>query len=420
MSAPQIAEDAVRATGWWSIGEPRVLAGLETRDRLDLAAHQAIHGAAAKLTRSELEQACDQVALLGRGGAGFPVAVKLRSMPPRGRSAVIVNGSESEPASAKDRLLMRRAPHLVLDGLAVVGHALHSSDLSIAVHDQAAEQSLRAAIAERGESRRVRVVRTPGRFVSGEARAVIHGLEGKPALPSGRRILPTESGLNGRPTFLSNAETFAQIALMARLGRHYADTGVSEEPGTTLLTVGGAVARPGVVEVPIGVPLRIVLEAAGAAADSTILLGGYHGTFVDDPASVVLSRPHLKGTGLVLGAGVVAVLSPNTCALAEVEAVSGYLASQSAGQCGPCVFGLPAIANDLRRLRLGQADALDNLRRHAGIVTGRGACAHPDGLARLIGSFLTTFPDEVELHRRHGGCGKSYRAELPLATGGLR
>lgn len=401
---------------WW-VGQPRLLAGLDVLARLDLAAHRSIHGDLVALRRDELEHLADSVRLLGRGGAGFPVARKLRSLPASGVRAVIVNGAESEPASGKDRVLMRRVPHLVLDGLVLVARAVRAREAMVVVHDREAEASLRAAIGERRDRVKIRVIATVGRFVSGEARAVIRGAEGKLAIPPGRRAIPTQRGMFGRPTFLSNAETFAQLALLARLGRAYADTGVSTEPGTTLLTVGGAVTRPGVVEVPLGMPLALLLEAAGSPTGSAVLMGGYHGAFVSNPSSVTLSRPALADMGLTLGAGVVLVLSPDTCALAEVESVAAYLASESAGQCGPCVFGLPAIATDVGRLRRGDGSAWIDLQRHLGVVAGRGACAHPDGASRFVASALGAFPAEIHAHLTVGTCGRPHRHELPLPTG---
>jgi NADH:ubiquinone oxidoreductase subunit F (NADH-binding) len=400
---------------WW-IGEPRLMAGLGSTWRLARADHASVHGVMTLLAREELEHLSDVMRLLGRGGAGFPVARKLRSLPKSGVRAVIVNGAESEPASGKDRLLLRRTPHLVLDGLALVTHAVRARTAIVAVHDGEAEASLRDAIAERRDGIKIRVIATPGRFVSGEARAVIRGAEGKAALPPGRRVIPTEHGLFGGPTFLSNAETFAQLAVVARMGSRYADSGIASEPGTTLLTVGGAVARPGVVEVPIGTPLPLLLRAAGSRPGSKVLLGGYHGTFASDPHDLLLSRSDLAARGQTLGAGVVLALSPETCALAEVEAVAAYLARESAGQCGPCVFGLPAIARDLRRLRHGAPMAMADLQRHLGAVAGRGACAHPDGAARFVASALAAFPDEMRAHTIAGTCGRPFRSELPLPS----
>jgi NADH:ubiquinone oxidoreductase subunit F (NADH-binding) len=409
---PAAAHDVVRERSW-TIGTPRLTAGLDRWARLTLGEHLHVHGALPQLRRGQLEELTDQVRLLGRGGAAFPVAAKLRALPARHVRAVVVNGAESEPASGKDRMLLRRVPHLVLDGADVVARAVGAREIVVVVHDEAAEESVRRAIVERGTSR-ISVVPLPGRFVSGEARAVIKAAEGLPAVPHGRRTLPTDQGLFGGPTFLSNTETYAQLAVLARLGHAYADTGVSVEPGTTLVALGGSMANPGIVEIPTGMPLAVLLQAAGVAPDAHILLGGYHGMFVPDVHDIILSRPDLKSRGLSLGAGVVLAVSQRTCALAEVEAAMTYLAAESAGQCGPCVFGLPSLVDDLRRLRHGTHHAGVDLNRHLGVIPGRGACAHPDGATRFVRSALHALSAEVQLHASGRGCGRPYRGELPL------
>jgi NADH:ubiquinone oxidoreductase subunit F (NADH-binding) len=323
---------------------------------------------------------------------------------------VVVNGSESEPASYKDRTLMRRAPHLVLDGLALVSHALRARDLVVAVHDGASAQSIEHAIRERADLR-VRVVRTPAGFVSGEARAVVEALDGRPAVPTGRRTLPTASGVRGRPTFLSNVETFAQLAVAARMGVRFADRGAREEAGTTLATVCAHGRRPFVVEAPTDARLADLLGLVDAHR-SLVLIGGYHGTFCRAVETLPLSRPALRERGISLGAGALLALSAETCWLREVSAVADYLSAESAGQCGPCLFGLAAIADDLRRMVIGDRPAFDRLRSRLGVVPGRGACAHPDGTVRMIASFLAAAPDEIDLHLAHGTCARPWHREL--------
>ncbi len=403
----------------WSIGEPRLLAGA-TRggqaSRVSWQQHRALHGDLPALSLSTYEELASATGLLGRGGAGFPVARKLAALPRRGTYAVVVNGSESEPLSAKDRILMRVAPHLVIDGALGIAAAVRARKVIISVHDPAAAASLTEAVRERPDTRRVRIDLRPNRFVAGEARAVIRGASGGPGLPHGRRTLPSDDGVDGRATFLSNAETFAQLALLARLGTAgYAEHGVAEEPGTSLLTVTGAVRSPGVIEVPNGIPLAVVLEAVAASPDAAILMGGYHGTWIPAGSSPSLSRPALRRDGLSFGAGVVAVLSDETCPLGEVEHVARWLAGESAGQCGPCVFGLPAIVQDLGRALAGDKTGCADLQRHAGLVTGRGACAHPDGVARFVTSSVQRFGADLDLHLRHRGCRRPVLGQL--ATG---
>ncbi|MBE7188235.1 MAG: hypothetical protein INR67_08115, partial [Jatrophihabitans endophyticus] len=210
----------------WSIGSPRLLSGLDPSgdDRLDARRHLATHGA---LPGSDLERLLgflDAAPIGGRGGAGFPLAAKLRALR-SGRREVVVNGTESEPASRKDRVLLRRTPHLVLDGALAVAHAVGARSVTVAVHDGRTAGSVRAAIAERPDARHVGVRPVPGGFVSGEARAVVRRLHGGPALPPGVRTPPTAGGV-----LVSNVETFAQLAVLLRTGPYdFAATGAPGE-----------------------------------------------------------------------------------------------------------------------------------------------------------------------------------------------
>jgi NADH:ubiquinone oxidoreductase subunit F (NADH-binding) len=392
----------------WTIGAPRLLAGLDRVGRLDLHAHLATHAHLPHVDQARLLEMLDAAALAGRGGAGFPLAAKLRGL--RGpRPRIVVNGSESEPASAKDRTLLRRTPHLVLDGALAVAAACRADSVVIAVSDAAAFTSVQAAVRERPDARAVTVRRTPATFVAGEARAVVQALDGGPALPPGRRDPPTNHG-----TLVSNAETFAQLAILLRLGsRRFADTGSALEPGTTLLTLSGAVGRPGVVEIPVGTPMGILLRAAQADDAQHIVIGGYHGCWIPPLADVPLSRAGLAAIGATVGAGVLCVLDSATCALGELARVTGWLAAQSAGQCGPCRFGLPALAEDVAAAAHGHPAGVPNAGRHAALVTGRGACAHPDGAARFVRSGLAALHDELVAHRG-GGCGRALLGRLPI------
>jgi NADH:ubiquinone oxidoreductase subunit F (NADH-binding) len=397
----------------WTIGAPRLFAGLQSTQRLDLAGHLAAQG---PLPGNDLERILahlDASGLAGRGGAGFPLATKLRALA-GGKHHVVVNGTESEPASRKDRTLLIRTPHLVLDGALAVAAAVGARHLTVAVHDQQAATAVRAALAERSDARGARVAVVAGGFVAGEARAVVRALRGGPAVPPGRRTPPTEEGW-----LVSNVETFAQLAVLLRLGpQGFAQTGTPDEPGTTLLTVGGAVERPGVIEVPVGTPLGIVLSAARAADPQAVIVGGYHGGWLAPSGQVRLSRAGLAAAGGTLGAGVVLVVDHATCALGELARVAGWLAAQSAHQCGPCHFGLPALAADVTALAAGRpgnagSSPVDAALGHARAVTGRGACAHPDGAARFVTSGLLALRDEVAAHRR-GGCGRPVLGRLPI------
>ncbi|MFI5804620.1 NADH-ubiquinone oxidoreductase-F iron-sulfur binding region domain-containing protein [Streptomyces sp. NPDC051561] len=415
-----------------TLGLPHLTAGFDVAARLDLSAHLKVHGPLAPVTGDHLAALAEDIQLLGKGGAGFPFARKLRAVSKaavrRGvLPVVVVNASEGEPACRKDTVLLNRAPHLVLDGALLAAEALGARTLIVAVTRDSTEASLRDAFTERGltdrrirnRGIRARVLRTPERMVSGEASAVVRAANGGPALPPGRRERAAESGVAGAPTLLSNAETYAQLAVAARLGPHrYSRTGVPDEPGTVLLTLSGALPQPLVVEVPSGVPLGHVLQVAGAPpVPQGVLTGGYHGSWIDANAAhdAAVSRASLASFGGSLGAGALLPISDDTCALGESLRVANWLAAETAGQCGPCKLGLPAAAGSLSDVLDGGGQAaLESLREVAQAANGRGACKHPDGSVRFLLSTLNAFTDDLAAHVLGGGCGRPTLGVLPL------
>lgn len=347
--------------------------------------------------------------LSGRGGAAFPTWRKLSAVAAGERPVVIANGAEGEPASAKDRTLLGHAVHVVLDGLQLAAEAVGAQRAYAYVPAGSRAEDVRRALAQRraaGWDRVVtEVVEAPDLFVAGEESAVVSHVEGGPALPRDTPYRVVASGVHGRPTLVQNVETLAHLALIVRYGAPwFRALGTADEPGTFLATVSGAVTAPGVYEVPYGIPLRDLLEMAGGrdCGPQAVLVGGYHGAWLPSRAlgEAELSRAALKPLGASPGAGVVVVLPASSCGLVESARITAYLTGQSAGQCGPCVNGLPALADTLRRLARGerQPDLAQRAAYFAGLVEGRGACHHPDGTARFVRSSLHTFADEVRLH----------------------
>lgn len=406
-----------------AIGAPRVLLGAVDGTgvgrRVDLAHHRHLHGARPSYGWEQLVAAARAVRLLGRGGAAFPVADKLAGVRRGRRTWVVVNGSEGEPASWKDRVVMRLVPHLVVDGALAVADALGTTRVVLVVEDPESRASLHRALAERLDAAHVTLREAAGTFVGGEVRAVVQHLDGRAAVPPGRPVLPTVAGVGGAPTFASNVETFAQLGLLVLLGPgRFAHVGSAAEPGTTLVTAVGDVAWPGVIEVPTGLPVADVLGVS--PAPRPFLLGGYHGTWVGEPGGLRIERPGLRAAGLRWNAGVLARVPERGCALAEVASVGAWLAEGSSGQCGPCVLGLPSLATDLRALLSGH-DVRAALERRGRLLPGRGACAHPDGAAGFTLSALDVWRDEVATHLARGTCGRPYLGALPLpVTGGAR
>ncbi|MEY9871377.1 NADH:ubiquinone oxidoreductase subunit F (NADH-binding)/ferredoxin [Streptacidiphilus sp. MAP12-33] len=412
------------------LGPARLSAGLDRWERLDLAAHARTHGPLPRAAQDSLLALAERVDLRGRGGAAFPFARKaqaaLAAAQRSGRAPVlVVNGTEGEPPSVKDATLLTRTPHLVLDGVSLAAAAFGAAEVVVAVAAGGqGELSVPAALDERARARRdsvpMRVVCVPERFVSGESGALVRAVNGHASLPPTQPARAAEGGrggVGGRPTLLCNAETWAQLALLVRLGADgYAVVGTPEEPGTVLVTVNRAGGRaPVVVEVPAGAPLGVLLDTCGVEPGAGVLVGGYHGAWLRPEAAerVALSRAGLTAAGGVLGAASVLALPDGVCALSELTRVTGWLAGESTGQCGPCRRGLPETATALDALTRGNGSAED-VRQAATRGRGRGACAHPDGTARFVLSGLTTFATDVAAHEREGGCGRPAGATLPL------
>ncbi len=365
-----------------------------------------------------LIRAVDDSGLRGRGGSGFPTAWKMRAVSERGgRPVVVANGTESEPVSAKDKLLLQSVPHLVLDGVRLAAEAVGAKRAVICVEEAArrALLSVEAAIDERRATRfdpiDIQLAATPTGYVVGEESALVRWLDGGPAKPAFVPPRPFEKGVGGRPTLVQNVETLAHLALLARYGPDwFRAIGTPGHTGSVLVTVSGAVARPGVYEIAPGTSIAQTIESCGGAAGDTraVLVGGFAGRWLDADRhpQLGLSDDHLHRVGASFGAGVILVLSRSGCGLAETTRIARYLARESSGQCGPCVNGLAAIAGGLDRLHRGQGEpeTMATLRRWAGDVAGRGACHHPDGAARLVASALEVFSDDIAWHARHARC----------------
>lgn len=378
-----------------------------------LVEHRQHFGELPESVAKALVTCLDESGLTGRGGAGFPTGRKIASVE-GSKPVVIGNAAEGEPLSSKDAVLLSRAPHLVLDGLSIAASAVAADSVVIYVPRHAmgvVQIALDERAAAKTDPRRIAVVEAPDTFVAGEESAVIRRIEGGPALPRDRKVQATTSGVRGRPTLVNNVETLAHVALIARYGpAWFRSVGDTSQPGTMLVTVSGAHKPRLVVEVPTGSSLRQVIATVGHVDTrglSAVLLGGYHGCWI--PAGAVgrarLSREGLAPFDATPGAGVVHVLGRDECGLERAADIVGYLADQGAGQCGPCLNGLPRLVPLLDQLAYGRVDdaLIDEIRRILGLVDGRGSCRHPDGTARVVRSALATFRSDIVLHR-HGHC----------------
>lgn len=382
---------------------PALLAGLA--EGPSLAAHRERHGPVPDIDQETLMDLVGRTGVRGRGGAAFPFATKLATAARRKRPVVVVNLAEGEPASAKDTALALTRPHLVLDGAVATARALGSRAVHLVLPGERphAAQAMEQAVAERDDRVRISLHTASERFVAGQARAVLELMSGRPNLPVTAWSPEAVSGHGGRPTLLSNAETWAQVGLLALGGpTAYGRLGTPVEPGTTLLTLSRPGAPPEVHEVAYGTPWTDVVRPLQPGDE--ILVGGFHGTWVrwEDLAATTVSPAAMITAGTPLGAGIVHVPGASTCPLAFTSAVVDYLAGQTAGRCGPCFNGLPALALELRAATQGRATG-GRIEQLARLVARRGACAHPDGTVRLIHSALHVLEDEVSAHRQ-GRC----------------
>ncbi len=341
----------------------------------------------------------EQSGLTGHGGAHVPAALKWRrTMERRGPLTVVANGAESEPVAAKDGTLLRQRPHLVIDGLLLAAETLGAERAVIWLHgdDHGARRALRRALAERPltlSSPVVEVLDGPVHYLAGEASAITRAVAGGPALPTVRRKVAPGAAR----TLVHNVETLARLALLAR-GRVV--------PDTRLLTVLGE--GRAVVEVDAATTFTdLLMDLGWTEAPQAVLLGGYGGLWASwhRIARLPVHEGALRAEGLTLGAGVVAPLAAWACGVRQTAGVLDYLASMSARQCGPCVFGLPAMSETLRALAAGRGSGVEQLLADAALVEGRGACHHPDGATRLVASAVSTFGDDLAAHAAGRPCG---------------
>ncbi len=412
-----------------SRGTSRLLHGLASGNAADpgLETHLIRWGELS--FRPRLLDELDASGLVGHGGAWFPVATKWRAVATasRRRPVVVANGAEGEPASRKDALLLSQAPHLVLDGLALAASTLGARQ-AIAYVPALSIPTVEAALAERRahgvDPIVIELVESPDTFLAGQESAVVNELGGRRGPTPSFAGLTTirDRGLGGRPTLVQNVETLAHVALVARFGADwFRGVGTDENPGTMLLTLNGKHA-PLVVEAALGSSLLAATGLTEREMDHTsgFLLGGYGGAWVTPAAfrKLPISEKAARQAGATLGAGVIARLPHDVCPLAEMADVVRYMEGQGAGQCGPCVHGLSELASLLDRLAYGGpgGPGLKQILEICHLVDGRGACRHPDGVARFVRTGLAVFADEAGSHHRRGPCRQTQSARvLPVA-----
>ena len=354
--------------------------------------------------------------LRGRGGASFPTAQKLAAVAGR-NGVIVVNATEGEPASDKDRMLLCNQPHLVLDGAVLAAHSVGAGRVHIGICRSAPDAlaAVQAAIIERGTREpgvELMVHAAPEHFVVGEETALVHWLNGGDAVPTGRRVRTVERGVAGRPTAVFNCETVAQLAWIINHG--------ADGSGTRLATVTRGDGTRWIVEADIGMPLADVAAAGGAPidADSPVLVGGYFGAWISgwEALEVVYSDEALRPFGAAVGAGVIVPLPVRACAWCETARILHWMAGESSRQCGVCVNGLPALASAAAEISRG-VNIVTNTRqleRWAGQIDQRGGCGMPDGAVRLLRSALRVHHGLIAAHVAPHGCPKGAPSFLAI------
>lgn len=355
--------------------------------------------------------------LRGRGGAGFPTGQKWDAVRTTGTGTryAVCNAAEGEPATFKDRLLLRRNPYLVLEGLAIAAYAVGAQAAFVGLKESfgpeidalgRALEELRAVPGALGVP--VEVVLGPDHYLFGEETGLLEVIERREPLP--RSMRPYMEGLfaeppNENPTLVNNAETLANVTRIMAQGKEWLRAaGPESSPGTMLFTVAGDVREPGVLELPLGTPLGELLERAGGPLEGRSIkavIPGASNTAILPPAfGVPLDFDAMAAAGTGLGSAGFAVFDDTTCAVQLAWLYSRFLFVESCGQCPPCKLGSGEVTGHLERLQAGEGnegDIEDALARARTVTDGQ-KCALPTGESLLIQSLIQAFRQEFEEH----------------------
>ena len=367
--------------------------------------------------------------LRGRGGAGFPAGMKWSFVPkgvyPR---YLVCNADEGEPGTFKDRVLMEHDPHLVLEGIAISSYAVEAHLAFIYVRGEFAlsAERLEAAIAEArahgflgenilgsGYDLEVVVHRGAGAYICGEETALLTSLEGERGNPRLKPPFPASEGLYRKPTVINNVETLANVPLIVQYGAEWhTSLGTEKSPGVKLFALSGQVKRPGVYELPLGTPLRTLIEEFGGGTlddrpVKAIIPGGASAPMLtaahlDTP----LDYESIAAAGSMLGSGAVIVITEGTCIVSVVRRLVEFYAHEDCGQCILGREGIAWMARILERIEAGggREEDLDLLLDICEALTGRSLCPMGDAAVGPVRSSIQHFREEYLAHIRTGQC----------------
>jgi NADH-quinone oxidoreductase subunit F len=419
-------------------------AGLAAAERA--GAWEAWKRAVVGISPQAIIRAVDESGLRGRGGAGFPTGRKWRACAAQEGAVryVVANGFEADPGAQVDRTLMERDPHLVVEGVALAAYAVGAGDAYVVVKQGhgAVTRRLRAAIraAEeagylgsdvlgRGFDLQVEVREVPGGFVVGEETVLLQALENKRAQPEQRPPFPAVRGLWGKPTVVNNVETLAAVPwIVANGAASFAAVGGPDAPGTTLVQVSGAVGRPGIIEAPLGTPVKELVQVArgrrpGLRRIKAVLVGGPSGGFLP-PAGlgIGLGAQALESAGAILGSGTVLVVDDTACIVSLAALMTRYLNDEACGKTIPCRIGTRRLAEIGARFTAGTPRPTDPqlLSDLAADCRDGALCALESTATNPLMSGMRYFGEEFEDHIVRGTCPAGVCRPVRVAAGAVQ
>ena len=419
---------------------PQILAGLNganwrLKDYEARGGYQALRkvlgiGGGEPMTQDQVIATVKESALRGRGGAGFPTALKWSYMPRQfpGQKYLVCNSDEGEPGTCKDRDIMEFNPHIVIEGMAIAAFAMgisvgynyiHGEIFSTYNRFEEALDEARAAgllgdnILGSNFSFQLHAAHGFGAYICGEETALLESLEGKKGQPRFKPPFPASFGLYGKPTTINNTETFAAVPWIIRNGgQAYLECGKPNNGGTKIYSVSGDVEMPGNFEVPMGTPFSKLLELAGGVRAGrklkAVIPGGSSSPIL--PAAIMMDctmdYDSIAKAGSMLGSGAVIVLDDSRCMVKSLQRLSYFYMHESCGQCTPCREGTGWLSRVVDRIENGQgrpAD-LDLLDSVASDIMGRTICALGDAAAMPVRAMIKHFRHEFEHHVTHKTC----------------
>jgi NADH-quinone oxidoreductase subunit F len=397
--------------------------------------YQGLRKAMAEMSPKDCQDVISASNLRGRGGAGFPTGMKWSFVPAADKSSpghryLVCNADEMEPGTFKDRLLMECDPHQLIEGMILAAYTIGADISYIFIRGEyiVAIQRLRDALVEcysagllgdnilgSGYSLHMHVHPSAGRYICGEETALINALEGKRANPRAKPPFPQVSGLWGRPTIVNNVETLCNIPHIIDRGAEWFKTlGVGEDAGTKLFGVSGKVNNPGCWELPMGTPIREIIEQhAGGMQDGYQLKGflpggGSTDFLTTEHLDLAMDYNVIGAAGSRMGTGTMIILDDRTCPVGMVLNLIRFFAHESCGFCTPCRDGLPwsrQVLQDIEEGR-GQPEDLETLAyqvRYIGAI-GNTHCALAPGAMEPLQSALKYFYDDFKQHISTGRC----------------